>query len=73
MLWLACWHHIQEKVLEAVVLFFLSPSKSPDIMIFTRFQTNWEFIDRANYQIVVPDATLHDAISCVADEIIVFA
>jgi hypothetical protein len=42
-------------------------------LIFKRFQTNWEFIDRSNYDTVTSDAELHSAVSSVASEIIAFA
>ena len=36
MLWCACRHHILEKIMQAVVVLSLCPSKGPDIMIFKR-------------------------------------
>ena len=66
MLWCACRHHILEIMLEAAVILALGTSKGPDILIFKRFQTNWEFIDRSTYDIIASDEALHSAVSGVA-------
>ena len=73
MLWCACRHHILEIMLEAVVILALGTSKGPDILIFKRFQTNWEFIDRSTYDIIASDEALHSAVSGVASQIVEFA
>lgn len=73
MLWCACRHHILEIMLEAVVILSLGPSQGPDIMIFKRFQTKWEFIDRSNYDTATSDEKLLGAVSSIASEIIAFA
>mgnify|MGYP006352973215 FL=1 len=72
-LWCACRHHILEIMLETVVILALGTSKGPDILIFKRFQTNWEFIDRSTYDIIASDEALHSAVSGVASQIVEFA
>ena len=73
LLWFACRHHMLEIVLEAVVTLSLGPSKGPDIMIFKRFQANWEFIDRSRFQTSSSDEIVYKAVSKVASEITAFA
>ena len=72
MLWCACRHHILEIMLEAVVNLLLVLQKI-QILIFKRFQTNWEFIDRSTYDIIASDEALHSAVSGVASQIVEFA
>jgi len=73
LLWCACCHHILEIMLEAVVLHALGPSKGPEIMIFKRFQSIWQFIDRSDYATVTSDDVLSNAVSNISDGIIAFA
>ena len=73
LLWFACRHHILEIVLEATVTLSLGPSKGPDFMIFKRFQSSWEIIDRSNFQASSSNDIVHSAVSSVANEIIAFA
>lgn len=44
-LWLACRHHIHEVILKDVFLECLGCSSGPDIAIFKRLQTRWQFVD----------------------------
>ena len=73
LLWFACRHHILEIVLEAVVVHALGPSKGPDILIFKRFQSQWQSIDRSNYQTAASDAEISSSVSGVASDVIAFA
>jgi len=73
LLWFACRHHILEIVLEAVVLHALGPSKGPDILIFKRFQSQWQFIDRSSYQTAASDADISRSVSGVASDVVAFA
>jgi len=73
LLWLACQHHILEIVLEAVIVQSLGPSKSPDIAIFKRFQSQWEFVDKSSYQTVSSDDAINRNVSAVASGVVAFA
>jgi len=70
---LACRHHILEIVLEAVVIHALGPSKGPDILVFERFQFQWQFVDRSSYQTAGSDADISRSVSGIASDVIAFA
>ena len=72
LIWLACRHHILEIMLEVVVLLSVGPSKSPDIMIFRRFQSKWSIIDKASYHFAVSDDAKYNCVSDIAKEMIAF-
>ena len=72
LLWFACRHHILEIVLEAVVLHALGPSKGPDILIFKRFQSQWQFVDRSSCQTAASDADISRSVSGVDSDVIAF-
>jgi hypothetical protein len=67
---LACRHHILEIVVEkAFTAMKIAPSTGPDILIFRRFQEQWQYFDRSNYQTA---ASMED-ISSFKERIIEFA
>ena len=45
----ACRHHILELVVHAVFVRVLGCSSSPELLLFKRFQTSWESIDREDF------------------------
>jgi len=51
----------------------LGPSKSPDIAIFKRFQSQWEFVDKSSYQTVSSDDAINRNVSAVASGVVAFA
>ena len=59
-------------MLEAVVLLSVGPSKSPDIMIFKRFQSKWSIIDKASYQVTVSNDVTHNCVSDITKDMIAF-
>ena len=63
LLWLACRHHALEIVLTAVTSHLLGPSKSPGIVIFQRFQKQWPFIDKTEYQTALSDEQILSAVA----------
>ncbi|KAG8176621.1 hypothetical protein JTE90_028603 [Oedothorax gibbosus] len=69
----ACRHHILEIMLEAVVVTSLGTSSGPDILIFKRFQKQWEFIYTTKYQTSRSDDVTVSALADIADERITFA
>jgi len=72
LLWFACRHHILEIILEAVV-HCLGPAKGPEIMLFSRFRSNWQFIDLTAFQTSLSDQSISTAVSHVATDITAFA
>jgi hypothetical protein len=45
-----CRHHILELVLAAAFGVCMGPSKSPEVLVFKRFQAQWSSIDKDSYQ-----------------------
>ena len=45
MLWLACRHHIHEVVLKDVFCECLGSSNAPEVAIFKRLKSQWQFVD----------------------------
>ena len=50
LLYFACRHHIHELIVAAVFSTLFGASKSPNILIFERFQTFWPKIDQHNFK-----------------------
>jgi len=55
LLHLACRHHMMEIVAEKVFVACDIPSTGPDILLFKRFQQQWTFIDRGQFQVFEDD------------------
>lgn len=55
LLWFPCRHHIMEIILSKVFSLCLGPSSAPDIQLFKRFKTNWNGIERDNFQGLTTD------------------
>ena len=51
----------------------MGPSKGPDIRIFKRFRSQWQFVDRSSYQTAASDADISRSVSGVASDVITFA
>jgi hypothetical protein len=52
LLHLACRHHIIEIVAEKVFVACDNPSTGPDILLFKRFQQQWQLIDKKQFQVL---------------------
>jgi len=46
----ACRHHIMEVIIGKVFQCCMGSSSSPEVLLFKRFQTQWQFIDRTRYE-----------------------
>jgi hypothetical protein len=73
LLYLPCRHHIFELVLEAVISVTVTPSASPEILIFKKFQAHWASLDKAEYRTALDDEFTASAVADIKDEIITFA
>jgi len=51
LLYLACRHHILKILLDCVVIKSLGPSSGPEIKLFQRFKSQWEFINQTEFKI----------------------
>ncbi|XP_050526437.1 uncharacterized protein LOC126897076 [Daktulosphaira vitifoliae] len=73
-LFLACRHHIYELVLQGVFSDTkLCPSTGPEILLFKRFQQEWETIDKTKFSTSISDTYVHNILKDEADEIILYA
>ena len=50
LLYFACRHHFLEVVIGAVFSVLMGASQGPDILLFKRFQAQWETIDKSQFQ-----------------------
>jgi len=55
MAWVACRHHIMELVLASIFRALFGPTGGPDIALFKRFQTRWQYIDQSTYHTASDD------------------
>ena len=62
LLHLACRHHMLEIVIEKVFVACDIPSTGPDILLFKRFQQQWKFIDRDQFQVLEDNVTEREEI-----------
>jgi hypothetical protein len=73
LLYFACRHHVFELILEAVFMTSLTPSPSPDILIFKCFKTKWHAINYLEYRTALSDAVTALAMENFPEDIIEFA
>jgi len=72
-LFLACWHHISEIILQSVFSYSkLTTMSGPEIPIFKRFKNNWNQIDQTKYSTWVSDNEVKKILHKVADDVIIF-
>lgn len=64
LLHIACRHHILELIAGAAFTASLSTSSAPEILLFKRFQAQWQYIDQTRYEDYSTD---HIAINDIAD------
>lgn len=72
LLFLACRHHIFELVIGAVFTSCMGSSFAPEVSLFKRFQTYWEFLDLENFEDASTDEHVTEALTDVKDDIIAF-
>lgn len=72
LLHLACRHHIYELVLKGVFILCMGPTSGPDILIFKRFQSGWQNINKENYQNGMTDKEVASALLPEKEEILTF-
>ena len=71
----ACRHHILELVAEAAFTTCFGPSAGPDIAIFKRFQSGWNFIDQSKFEPMMPgdlDSVVGDAFLDCKEQVVSF-
>ena len=73
MTWLVFRYHTLKIMFEAVVFHSVGPSKSPNFMIFKRFQIKCGIIDKASHQATVSDYVTHNCVPDIAKAMIAFA
>lgn len=59
---LGCRHHIFELIVAAAWDLIMGPSSGPDIQIFRRFRTNWQFIAADQYEPGIQYSTVKEGI-----------
>lgn len=70
---LVCRHHVMELVIGAVFNVCLGFSSAPEVLVFKRFQANWEFVDRSRYATGVDDKDVSILVQDVRESILDFA
>jgi hypothetical protein len=46
----ACRHHVHERILHAVFVALLGPTSSNEVLLFKRFQAQWNNFDKSAYE-----------------------
>jgi len=69
----ACRHHIMELIIGAAFDQMLGESTGPEITLFKRFQEQWQFIERDNFQPASSDLYTEDMVSRWRNDIVQFA
>jgi len=49
LLYLACRHHVAELNLKAAFEYCLGSTSGPEVLLFKRFQSDWEGLDQTKY------------------------
>ena len=52
LLQLACRHHILELLVQTAFTTLMGSTAGPEVLMFKRFQSQWEFLDRNNFTII---------------------
>lgn len=73
LLHLGCRHHVMEIVLAASFRACMGVSSGPEVLLFKRFQTGWEFIDKGSFESGMTDDVVRPRISAEKERIIEFA
>jgi hypothetical protein len=74
LLYMACRHHVMELVVGAAFeKTSVGISTGPDILIFKRFQGQWQFIDRDNFKPASTDPSVETLVSSSRADILEFA
>ena len=73
LLHLSCCHHILEIVLEAAFSSCIVPSSGPDILLFKRFQSRWQFIVKENFESAFMNECTRNEVQCTSENIISFS
>ena len=61
MAWVDCRHHAMELVLACIFQALFGPTGGPDVTLFKRFQTSWQYIDQSAYETAdSPSETVSD-------------
>ena len=72
LLHIACRHHILELVAEAAFTASLFSSSAPEILLFKRFQAQWQFIDQNRYEDCSTDDIASNDIADIKEETVNF-
>lgn len=72
LLHLACRHHIYEIILRNVVEVAWPITCGPNVMIFKRFQDNWDKIDTSQYDIGIDDTDIKNILDETKNEKLCF-
>ena len=70
---LACRHHIMELMIGAVSQACYGVKSSPEVPLFKRFQSRWQYIDHDKYETGVANDVVLQLIRDIKDDIIEFA
>lgn len=73
LLFLACRHHVFELVIGSAFEKTFGASSGPSVLLFQRFQKQWEYIDKKNFQAANTDEFVANAVSSKKAQLLTFA
>lgn len=69
---LACRHHIAELLLRAAVEVYWKVTSGPNMVLFQRFQKEWNSIDKTQYKTGLEDKIVAETVGEKTEEILAF-
>lgn len=69
---MACRHHIAELIFGAVVQTFWNGTSGPNVVVFQRFQKEWDNINQTQFKTGIEDPLVSDIVGEKKDEILAF-
>lgn len=69
----ACRHHVFELVIGAVFQLCMGTSSAPEVLMFKRFQSHWQFVDQTKFETGINDEEIAGNVADVKETLLEFA